>query len=223
MRRISDYSVDRKTILVRLIVALFLIGAGFALGRWSAPDSVEPSEREDAPPGSISEEALGPRDLSAGVPVGYARTEDGALQAALNYARALGPDPGESKSTYAAKLRAIASDEWGAELLSTIASWDEGEAEAAPLRFRITEFSEARAEVVLWVAGVINPRNGSPGAVWGRTFLTLVWEDGDWKVAAEDGDAGPWPAPLSDPSTSADFSALLTGFEAIEYEPASLP
>ncbi len=222
MQRTADSYGGSGTWVVRLLVAIVLVGGAFAAGRWSAPDPIGEPGVEDQTSNPPSE-PIGPRALSDGVPVGYARTEDGALQAALNYSRALSPDPGESKESYAAKLRAIASDEWGSELQSTIDSWGEGDAETAPLRFRIIEFSDARAQVALWFASFINPRNGSPGAVWGRAFLTLVWEEGDWKIAAEDGDAGPWPSPLSGPTAPVEVSELLAGFESIDYEPASLP
>jgi hypothetical protein len=221
MQRTAD-SYESKGTWAVLLVAIVLVGAGFAAGRWTAPDPKDPQEAEDKTSTAPSD-PVGPRALMQGVPVGYARTEEGALQAALNYSRALSPDPGESKDSYAAKLRAIASDQWGSELQSTIDSWDQGDAETAPLRFRIIEFSDARAEVALWFASFINPRNGSPGAVWGRAFLTLVWEENDWKIAGEDGDAGPWPSPLSGPTAPVEVSELLAGFESIDYEPASIP
>lgn len=224
MARTMDYGgQNTRALLTRVLVAVLLIAIGFAVGRWSAPDSVEPSEPPATGPDAGPAAGTGPSTLKEGVPVGYARTEEGALQASINYTRALVPDPAESKESYAAKLRAIASDQWGEELQSTIDSWREGEAEVAPLRFRVTEFSIDRAEVGLWFASYVNPRNGSPGAVWGRTFLTLVWENDDWKVAGEDGDAGPWPAPLARPSASIEFSQQLAGFESLAYEPASLP
>lgn len=224
MQRNRDFGGDKnRTALVGVLAAIVLIGLGFVLGRLTAPEADTSPGTPNAVGTPGSSGGVGPRALSGGVPVGYKRSEEGALQAAINYSRALSPGPGESEDEYAAKLRAIASDEWGDELESTIQSWNEGEAEIAPLRSSMVQFSEDRAEVVLWFASFVNPRNGAPGSVWGRAFLTLVWEEDDWKVASEDGDAGPWPAPLSRPSSSNDLSTLLTGFEAIEYEPAALP
>ena len=209
---------NRRILLI--LGSIFLVGVGFLFGRLTNSDP-ELRNPDANPMTSEPEAGVGPRRLHSGVPVGYARTEDGALQAALTYSRVLGPDPGESKDTYASKLRAIASDKWDPQ--STIDSWELGEAEAAPIRFRLTAYSPQRAEVVLWFASFVNPRNGSPGSVWGRAFLTLVWENQDWKIAAEDGDAGPWPEPLSKSSATSDFTRLLDGFKAIEHEPASLP
>lgn len=217
----STYTDDRKRKLSLGVIAILVLAIGFAIGRLSTSESVVPPV-QPGPLGTASEPGVGPRSLSSGVPVGYSRSEEGAVQAALAYLRALSPEPGETEERYAGKLRAIASSQWEG-LDSTIASWDDGEAEVAPLRFRVTEFSDERAEVALWVAGFINPRDGAPGAVWGRALLTMVWENGDWKLSAEDADPGPWPNPLAPPSSPDELSSQLTDFRSIENEPAALP
>src|SRR5688572_27660930 len=191
------------------VVAVILLVIGFFVGR-----AVDGGEGAKSPRGPSTQSGSddGPSRIESGVPVGYSRTEEGAIQAAVNYARAMAPTPGESKQIYESKLRAIAASEWGAELESTIKSWSEGEAEVAVLRYRVDEFSTDRADVALWVAGLVNPSNGSRGAIWGRSFISLRWEKDDWKVASEDGDEGPWPPPLATPSSSAELTQQLEGF-----------
>ena len=214
----QSVAIGRTTIGV---VAVILLLIGFFVGR--AVDGSQQAAPSRGPSEPEVSDDVGPSRIASGVPVGYARSENGAIQAALNYARAMTPSPGESKQSYESKLRAIAASEWGSELESTIKSWSEGEAEVAALRYRVDEFSPDRADVVLWVAGLVNPRNGSPGAIWGRSFISLKWEKDDWKVASEDGDEGPWPPPLARPSSSAQVTQLLEGFETFDYEPSSQP
>jgi hypothetical protein len=217
---VANGEVRRKNVTVGVVAvvagAIFFL-VGFTLGRagegGDQPTPVAPDVIED----------VGPSRISSGVPVGYARTRAGAIQAALNYARAMTPDPGESKQNYESKLRTIAAEEWGEELESTIKSWSEGEAEVAVLRYKVADFNPDRADVALWLAGFVNPRNGSEGGVWGRSFISLRWERDDWKVASEDGDEGPWPSPLAQSSSAAELQQLLEGFESFDYEPASQP
>lgn len=71
---------------------------------------------------------------------------------------------------------------------------------------------QARAEV--WYVGVIRTPL-VPGLQWWATATyDLVWEDGDWRVAAESEMPGPVPTlPVTQPPTaSAEMDALLEDF-----------
>lgn len=202
-----------------LVAAAVLAIAAFAAGRWTAP-SGGPGVRQDpaiqSSPPSTTPEVRSDETR-------YPRTEAGAVSAAADYARILTPAPGETREDFARAVRAIASAEWGAEMDSTIASWDDGTAEAAVLRYRVDSFSADRAEVVLWVVGLADPHDAPPEEVWGRAFMTLVWEDDTWKVASEDGDAGPKPGSRQQPSPPEDLSRLLDTFEVLDHEPDTTP
>jgi hypothetical protein len=106
---------------------------------------------------------------------------------------------------------------------STIASWDDATAEGAVLRYRVDSFSPDRAEVVLWVVGLVGPRDAPPEEIWARAFMTLVWEDDTWKVAAEDGDAGPKPGSRQQPSSPTELRRILDSFEVLDHEPDTTP
>jgi hypothetical protein len=202
-----------------VVAAIVLALASFVGGRWTAP-SGGPDVQEA--PTTQRSPASPPRGAGSEGPT-YPRTEAGTIRAAADYVRILTPAPGETRGDFARGVRAIASDEWGDEVDSTIASWDDGTAEGAVLRYRVDSFSRDRAEVVLWVVGLVDPHDAPPEEIWARAFLTLVWEDDTWKVAAEDGDAGPKPASRQQPSSSEELRRLLDSFEVLDHEPDTTP
>lgn len=202
-----------------VVAAAVLAIAAFAAGRWTAPSGnpdVQEDPRAQRPPASPA-----PGAGSDGTT--YPRTEAGAIRAATDYVRILTPAPGETRDAFARGVQAIASDEWGDEMDSTIASWDDGTAEGAVLRYRVDSFSRDRAEVVMWVVGLVDPHDAPPEEIWARAFITLVWEDDTWKVAAEDGDAGPKPASRQQASSSEDLRRILDSFEVLDHEPDTTP
>lgn len=201
------------------VAAAVLVVAAFGAGRWTAA-SGGPGVQDD-PTTQRSPASPTPRESGDGRV--YPRTEAGAVRAATDYVRILAPTPGETREDFARAVRAIASAEWGDEMESTIASWDDGTAEGAVLRYRVDSFSLDRAEVVLWVVGLLDPHAAPPEEIWARAFMTLVWEDDTWKVAAEDGDAGPKPASRQEPSSPEDLSRVLDAFEVLDHEPDTTP
>lgn len=202
-----------------LVAAAIVAIAAFAAGRWTAP-SGSPATQEDSTPQPPAASPTLPEESGAGA---YPRTQAGAVRAASDYVRVLSPTPGETRRDYARRVRAIASVEWGDEMESTIASWDDGTGEGAVLRYRVDSFSPDRAEVVLWVVGLVDLREAPPTEVWGRSFMTLLWEDATWKVAAEDGDVGPKPPSSQQPSSPEELRRILEGFEFLDHDPAATP
>ncbi len=85
----------------------------------------------------------------------------------------------------------------------------------AVLATRLDTFAPDRAAVSVWSVGVLSRMGvAAPQAGWSTSVFDLVWERGDWKVAAETITAGPAPA-LNDgtaPATSEDLAAALDGF-----------
>ncbi|MDQ3964609.1 MAG: hypothetical protein M3277_11985 [Actinomycetota bacterium] len=213
----SPLRSHRRNRVLVVAAAVLAVGA-FAAGRWTAP-SGSPAVQEDP----ITRPPASPAPGAGSDGTTYPRTEAGAIDAATDYVRVLTPAPGETRDSFARGVQAIASDEWGDEMDSTIASWDDGTAEGAVLRYRVDSFSRDRAEVVLWVVGLVDSHDAPPEEIWARAFMTLVWEDDTWKVAAEDGDAGPKPATRQQPSSPADLRRVLDSFEVLDHEPDTTP
>ena len=80
---------------------------------------------------------------------------------------------------------------------------------------RVDEASEASVQVSVWWVGVLT-REGAvlPQAEWTTSTVTLVAEDGAWRVQAQSSESGPMPDHSSDsePITHDDFERRLTGF-----------
>ncbi len=195
-----------------LLVVLFVLAAGIALGRASIG-------RQPTPPstGNHSGTAAGevPRGYVDGVGVGWPRSRAGAVAAATGYlsgvssrayfgdrsvrgrivraivapdqvgtvlAQPRGSDPGE-RGPYAAALAAPRSSAW----------------RYVPVGYRVESYSGDRAGVQVWavqVTAAVGSAAVPATAVWGTTTVPLVWAGGDWKldVAGMRGHAGPTPA-----------------------------
>lgn len=93
---------------------------------------------------------------------------------------------------------------------------------SGPTRYRqgvlgvhVTSASPARAEVSVWWVGVLSRDNAAmPQAQWMTSDISLVLEDGEWRIDAASEVAGPVPDHSSDdePITSSEFDRRLTGF-----------
>lgn len=169
----------------------------------------------------------GPRAVVAGVPAGFARTEEGAVAAAASYVTTgnilLGLDP----LAVEAAVRQMASDRTAAHQIEEAQS-RLSEARSAlaagngPVHFRqasiaarLEDWSPQGARVAVWNVGVLSRAGvAPPQAGWAISTLELVWEHDDWKILAETITPGPAPIPnaSASPATSEQFAAALVGF-----------
>jgi hypothetical protein len=126
-----------------------------------------------------------------------------------------------------AAVRAMAAEDSAAALLADTMSRLEAARSAlagsdapidyhqAVLSVRVDGYSPERARVSVWSVGVLS-REGvaPPQAGWSISTFDLVWERGDWKIAAES--IVPGPAPITNaaapPATSAQLRQRLAGF-----------
>jgi hypothetical protein len=90
----------------------------------------------------------------------------------------------------------------------------------APLGTRVEAHSLERARVSVWVVRVIasgTPQAGGvrPVAGWSTLTVDLTWRDNEWWVWSLSSLPGPAPmlSTTAAPSTAADFTARLAGFE----------
>jgi hypothetical protein len=225
---VNTLPVDRKrTLLQQAVIIILLVSLGVLVGRWSAPNSVAPPEAQTEDDSAVTEDA-GPREEINGVPVGYARTEEGAILAATNFAQVMTAASDES-ADYKRAMRTLATPEWAgrsAELAeNTIAFVEErygqgGFATFAPLRYRVTSYSVDNASVDLWgVLVATGPKIQRIDESWLVATVELDWVDGDWRVGGQGSQAGPTPQLLQTQDGTPETE--LDGFE--EYSNAARP
>lgn len=85
----------------------------------------------------------------------------------------------------------------------------------AVLGVRVDSAAAERVVVSVWWVGVLSRADViTPQAQWSTSTLTMVSEDGDWKVDAETTEPGPLPdhSVDSEPITHAELERRLTGF-----------
>lgn len=196
---------------------LVAFAIGVVVGRQAAE---EPSTET---PGVTGERARdpGPTRFEGEVPLGYSQSEEGAIQAAINFTRALSPGADQSVAEFRAAVAAVASNDWRDEALESTAEVEALRGDVAVVAYRVDEFATTRAQIALWIVGLLPSEQGGIQEVWGRQFIDLIWEDDDWRVAGQRGDEGPWPTPIGSASSPQDLQEALEGFQMLEYEPNS--
>lgn len=80
---------------------------------------------------------------------------------------------------------------------------------------RVDQSSAIETTVSVWWVGVLS-RDGAatPQAQWSTSSVSLILEDGDWKVTAQSTESGPTPDHSSDsePISNTGFEQRLAGF-----------
>lgn len=233
-------------ITVVVLVALVLGQGGDgrrALPRGSAAKE-EPEQRVGvaAPPPPLSPagpESPGPRRTEGDVPVGFARTEEGAVAAATTYLSTLhGLALGDAGARDEAvrRMAATAAPAIVDQTLAGMAFLDGvvDEARAAlpgaraflrevPVAYDLSRFDPARARVDVWSLGVVLIEGRTQATqVWSTNTVELAWEKGDWRLWSWARVPGPVPAAsLDPPSDPAEVLAAIDGWEGYRYVPAS--
>ena len=226
---------ERRSLMpaaVALVIAL--IAAATLVGRLTAPRTDAPPTPRPAP---IAEPpVLDATRTVAGVPVGYARTREGAVAAMAAYGRVLA-DPrvqlddrrrrqvAEAVGT-ARYARALEGGETG---FAALRDGPVGQALrpgaravflAVPVAYRMLSFSRTRAVIVSWGVAIAASDTGiEPRAGWETTTTTAVWEHGDWKVDRVGSTSGPVPAGTAAASQAGSFIAGLVGMRALRHVP----
>lgn len=227
-RRTSQTYGPRRATAVAVGFALLLCGA--VAGRLTAPD---PAPGGPAPAPQAA--GPGPTATAGGLPVGYTRTEDGAVAAAATLLAALGGrtlvDPVPRKAALDAVALPSAReqvetqlrvDPAGAQAAGLPAALADGSlvARTIPAGSRLVSYTPDTATVEVWAVALLGTRTlNRATARWNTTTVELRW-DGDWKIAAIRGRSGPVPSPGRDtPSRFDDFLTAVTGLEGHTYAP----
>lgn len=249
-RGVAAYPSDRSHqrgawwFAASLVAAIAIAAAlGVMVGLRLGHDRVRVVEapRAEAPPaatGSPPQHAVGdsgPTTVTAGVPVGYAHSPEGAASAAANYLDALAGPQLLDPSAYDALLRRMTTGDGFAQLKRQA---DAGRPQAlqnlgvggspapqlivrsAPLGYRIDAYSPAQATIGIWSVGVVgSSTTRPPDASWSTTTITVDWQDGDWRMSGYRTASGPVPPDSASqaPSLPTDLFAASPQFKGFAY------
>jgi hypothetical protein len=187
---------------MRLALAVLIaVMLGALAGRLSAPTPTASLKADPHP---------GPNRKSVGVGIGFSRTRQGAVLAAGSYQQAFADAgvlrPGQLRR----RIEVVAAPEFAPTML---AANEAGTAKLAggafgegirsevpsvylgvPVSYRLISYSPSRAVVQTWGFTLLgNVDAVEPTAFFGLARTTLVWLDGDWKIADTRASFGPTP------------------------------
>lgn len=217
----SETTKPRGRRIAILLIVLLAVGAGVWIGRASAPEENSPPSQSDSGP------TAGAREVVNGVPVGYERTEEGAVEAATNFARVMASISPDAVS-YQRAIQTLAAPDWrdDAEELanSGLSFFSErygpgGSLTFVPVRYRVSAYSESAATVELWGVSVASgPKINGVEESWVTGIIDLTWINGDWRVSGQQSEAGPTPELLR--TEDERVPEGLRGFEEYQHAPA---
>jgi hypothetical protein len=260
-RRFGASGTPRLLTLVLLAIVLFL--GGMVIGRASmtrdrdggaatatrAPAvAATPSPTVAATPGTAAAAPaegaatkVGPRRFKAGVGVGYARSQQGAVAAAANYTSVLSSDLILDTTRRRAAIDALAAPDAKARLqkifdqavvslrqgLGVTGGADDGTQvllRATPVGWRVEDYDNGAAKVAIWVTSVGGSIGGKvPVPIregWGTTTVTLRWAGGDWKQVESTTTDGPVPiADVAPPTAAPELVDKANEFKEFTYAP----
>jgi hypothetical protein len=178
---------------------------------------------------------VGPTDRRDGVPVGWRHDAAGAAAAATGYVGAIGvvtaAGPLERRdviatfttSSFAPALTAR-TDSQVDDLLFELGAAGRSAVDLTWAEYPLAEHPDGpvgdRTRVEVWSVSVIAVTGGSVARqVWHTDTLTLVWQDGDWKVDAWASTPGPTPglgseadlSPVAAVEANTNWPSTLTG------------
>ncbi|MFD6436859.1 hypothetical protein [Streptomyces venezuelae] len=216
--------------LVTVVGVVVLLIAAIAFANRGGDDSSSGGDDGDkaasSPTAASGKKPVGSK--IAGVPSGFAKSEQGAESAAANYASALGSDgmfnPARRHEIVQAmsapssldKLQRGFDADYSQAFLKRIGLNDDGSAPAGttfvnrtlPVGTKIKDFGDGSATVDVWCSGLFgltgekstNPVTGS----WFTVSMKLTWDQGDWKVLESRQSAGPTPVSGDNPISGAE-------------------
>lgn len=217
---------------------IFVVGliAGNLLAAAASPGAVR--SRPVAPDPA---DGAGPRSVVDEVPVGFARSPEGAVAAATSYLttlseRLMALPPPAREAALRRMLSPGAPGDLTAQLGRATASIDGARRAAAggkgasrafirnlPVAYRVRAFTDERASVVVWSNAVwVIDGIATPGQAWATTTLELVWAGDDWRLWSVASSDGPTPAgPTMLPSSPTELLDGLADYVGYRYVAAS--
>lgn len=242
-RRTPHRSSSRSLVTVVGVVALLIAAIAFANrgGGSSASGTTGKTDRPAAAPTAAS----GTRPVntkSAGVPTGFAHTQQGAQSAASNYAVALGSTDMFKKAGRTTLLHLLYTTEAAARLegpmdqaystgflakmgLDAAGNPPKGNtfvSRVVPVGATVQQYTDNDTKVAVWYLGLIGmagPTSTDPvTSSWKTWTFDLRWSDGDWKIVSDTQKDGPAPVPGDDrAATSDEISKAIEEYGGFTY------
>ena len=218
------------------LAALLLLAVGMTVGRRTAG-----SNQTSGPPAAtvtVTAPAVTRRQTNGGKPPrpgrAYARTSEGAAAAATGYLSALsGPillDPDAVSHTLAGIVSEASRDEL-VRAYRTAAVRARGQLgvasssdpslvlRAAEVGYRVDGFQRGAATVSLWRVGIVGgPSTVEPQQSWRTETVSLIWEDGTWKIDAVRSSPGPTPPLAGVPTGYSELATAIPTFAEFTHE-----
>ena len=210
------------------LAAILLLAVGAGIGRRTARQA--PSDARQAVTVTVADSAQQSRQPESQARTGtkrsgYARTPEGAVDAATAYVAALGGpavlDPAAIRRTLAVVASSASRDDLvrayevaavqARERLGVGTTSTPVVLRTTPVGYRIEGFQRRAATVSIWRVGIVGSgATVEPRQSWRTETVSLVWEDGTWKVDAVRSSPGPTP-PLAGPAATppADLIAAI--------------
>ncbi|MYU25815.1 hypothetical protein [Streptomyces sp. SID8352] len=220
--------------LVTVVGVVVLLIAAIAFANRGGDDSAPSSKGRDAPPDTAATAPTGKRPVdsrTAGIPSGYARTEQGAQSAAANYSVALGSAEMFNKArrdsildtilvpAKVPEFRATLDQAYSPEFNKNVGLNEDGSApkgytfvsRTTPIGTKLVDSSTDTATVEVWCGGLLGlagQKSTSPvTSSWFTITMKLEWAADDWKVLTHSQKDGPAPIPGDGRAASADEMA----------------
>jgi hypothetical protein len=225
---------ERRSRMAAAAVLVVALAAAAVIGRLTAPTAGAPPVPQPVP--VAKPPGLGATRTVAGIPVGFARTREGAVAAMAAYGHALA-DPrvqldDRRRGTVAAAVgtsRYVRTLREARAVFAALRAGPVGQALrpgaravflAVPIAYRILSYDGSTAVIKGWGVAITASDTGlTPAADWATTTTAAVWERGDWKVDRVSSTSGPAPrGPRTSPAPP-DFLDALAGMRTLRYAP----
>jgi hypothetical protein len=220
--------VLKARVVAALAAATLLLGLGIVIGRASAGGRPPVPEVIAGP---------GPGRIVAGVPMGFTRSEEGAVAAASAFSKAvdaaLFATPSDRRKTLAAMTTEEARRQVteATERIARVVAKGYGLPQSARkvvsrgavLGYRVARYTTDSAEVELWGVGIAGRAGGpNPKSGWGTSTVELRWVGGDWRLAGViEARDGPTPEATGSPTPAAQFVNEARSFREVDDDAAS--
>ncbi|KUN37507.1 hypothetical protein AQJ30_17820 [Streptomyces longwoodensis] len=232
--------------LVTVVGVVVLLIAAIAFANRGGDDAATSSGTNSSNPKAAPTAASGAKPVrtknGAGIPAGFARSQEGAQSAAANYAVVLGstgmfqPDTRHTivdavyTADAASRLRTALDQAYSADFLAKMGLDAAGNApqgstfvsRVIPAGTTVLAYSDTTAQVSVWYVGLIGmsgQKSTDPVTTsWKTWTFSLRWADGDWKVVTDTQTDGPSPVPGDDKAaTSDEISKAIETYGGFTY------